>query len=396
MHAPPRSGSHTPLDDRPFLERLGALLNRQPFSATGLHTTVGQLLSALVVLLIALAVYAAFRRLMQRARERATEDRPAPGKAFDRTVGATIAVLALLFSLQALGLHVREGLTLHITDVGDRPLTPMKLLIAMAFVVGAFIVSRMVRAAMARTIETPSPQDKANLRTVGRLVHYLVVLVGLALALQHTGVDLTALVAFGGVMAIAIGFAMQNITENFISGVILLVERVIKPGDVLELQGDVVQVVTMGIRTTVVRTRDGEDVVFPNSLMVSNPVKNYTLRDSQFRLRTSVGVSYDSDMKLVFETLRDVAMNYGRRLKDREPQVFMKTFGASSVDFDVCVWMEDPWTLNTAVSDLNRAIWFALAEKGIRISYPQLDVHVDQGLLDALRARQAAGPDPSA
>jgi small-conductance mechanosensitive channel len=385
------------LDERPLLQRVGDLLDTRPLLELGLRTTFAQILVALLMVLIGCALMGTFRRVMRRARDQAGEDRRPPGKGFERAVDGTIAAITLLFTLEALGIGVRSALNFHIIDINSKPVTPMNLLIAVVFVVGSLIASRMIRATLVRTVGDSSPQSRANVRTVGRLVHYLVVLIGLALALQHTGVDLTTLVAFGGVIAIAVGFAMQNIAENFISGVILLVERVIKPGDVLELQDDVVQVVSMGIRTTVVRTRDGEDVVVPNSLMVSNPVKNYTLRDSQFRLRTTVGVAYESDMKLVFETLRDVATRFERRISNREPQVFMKQFGSNSVDFDVCVWMEDPWTLNTAMSDLNRAIWFALADAGITIAYPQLDLHLDQRSLAALTGGQgrATGSSPS-
>jgi len=135
-------------------------------------------------------------------------------------------------------------------------------------------------------------------------VTYAVVAIGVVAALGTLGVNLAALVAAGAFFAVALGFAMKNIAENFVGGIILLTERTIKPGDILEVEGRVVRVTRMGLRATVARSRDDEDVIIPNAALVTNTVTNYTLRDPLYRLRTTVGVSYGSDIALVMQTLR--------------------------------------------------------------------------------------------
>ena len=189
--------------------------------------------------------------------------------------------------------------------------------------------------------------------------------------------------AAGAIFAVGLGFAMQNIAQNFVSGVILLLERSIKPGDVLAIDSTVVRVIDMVIRTTLVRTRDDEELIVPNSVLVQGTVKNYTLHDSIFRLRAQVGVVYSSDMRHVADTLRKVAESVTWRSDKRNPRILMKEFGTSSVDFDVSVWMDDPWEAPRALAQLNEAIWFALRDAGVTIAFPQLDVHFDRNVSEA-------------
>jgi small-conductance mechanosensitive channel len=216
-----------------------------------------------------------------------------------------------------------------------------------------------------------------------RLAHYVVLALGASIGLEALGLDLSMLFAAGAVLAIGLGFAMQNIAQNFVSGVILLVERTIKPGDVLEVESRFVRVRHMGIRATIARTLDDEEIIIPNAAIVQSTVKNYTLRDSTYRLRVTVGVTYSSDMALVRRTLERVAAERSWRSAVREPLVLMIEFGDSSVVFEVSVWIDDPWSMRRAKSDLHEAIWWAFKEERIVIAFPQMDVHLDQ---DALRA----------
>jgi small-conductance mechanosensitive channel len=183
---------------------------------------------------------------------------------------------------------------------------------------------------------------------------------------------------------VALGFAMQNIAQNFVSGVILLVERSIKPGDILRVEGRLVKVMRMGIRATVSRTLDDEEIIIPNSVLVQNSVTNYTLKDRLYRLRALVGVVYWSDMALVRETLERVAKEIPWREKGPEPRILLRQFGDSSVDFEVSVWISDPWRVQLRLSELHEAIWWALKEAGITIAFPQVDVHLDPPVMRSL------------
>jgi len=257
------------------------------------------------------------------------------------------------------------------------------VLIAAATLVVSWIVQRLIARAY-RLVGLTRPGPVA---VVQRLVHYVILAVGFAVALDTLGVNLGALFAAGAIFAIGLGFAMQNIAQNFVSGVILLLERSIKPGDVLEVEGRFVQVREMGIRATIAHTLDEEEIIIPNSTIVQSTVKNYTLKDSIYRLRATVGVVYSSDMALVKKTLGQVAASMPWRNKTRDPVVLMVEFGDSAVVFEVSVWIDDPWVLRRARSDLNEGIWWAFKEKEIVIAFPQLDVHLDPEALAAMRRR---------
>ena len=218
-----------------------------------------------------------------------------------------------------------------------------------------------------------------------RLVHYLVLMLGLGVGLQTAGINLSALFAAGAVFAVGIGFAMQNIAQNFVSGVIVLAEQVIRPGDVLEIDGHVVQVEEMGIRSTVVRTLDEEFLIVPNSILAQNTVKNFSLKKGILRVRVAVGVSYDADMREVESVLMAAAATVSDQVEGRSPVVLLRQFGSSSVDFDVSIWIRNPWDLQLRAAELRQAIWWGLQDAGIVIAFPQLDVHLDAAVTDGLR-----------
>lgn len=266
----------------------------------------------------------------------------------------------------------------------------MALLIALL----AVIAAKLTEKGAYRFLTGRGLRDQGSAGATGRLVYYLVLALGLAIALDSLGVDLTALFAAGAFFAIALGFAMQNITQNFVSGVILLVERTIKPGDVIEVEGRMVRITQLGMRSTVVRTWDSEDYIIPNSILVANTVKNFTLHDRLYRIRCQVGVAYDSDLQQVRTVLEEAAGAIEWRVDEREPVVQLRGFGASSVDYDVSVWIDEPFDRSRHQSDLNEAVWFALKQAGIVIAFPQLDLHLDRRALDAMRGA-AGGADES-
>lgn len=259
--------------------------------------------------------------------------------------------------------------------------TSITLVTLVSFVIILLLViwlSRMTQRTVLRAFATRGKQDEGTAAVSARLARYSVLVLGLAIAVNNLGINLTGLFAAGALFAVGLGFAMQNLSQNFVSGVILLLERAIKPGDILEVEGRFVRVREMGIRATVARTLDEEDIIIPNAQLVATSVKNYTLEDSLYRLRAVVGVTYDSDMQRVFETLRCAAEGLPFRLQSREPRILLIDFGSSSVDFEVSVWIEDPWQMRPRKSDLHEAIWWALKEAGIVIAFPQLDVHFDR------------------
>ncbi len=225
------------------------------------------------------------------------------------------------------------------------------------------------------------PQGDAG--TVAGLARYLILITGFGLAIETAGIDLTALFAAGALFAVGLGFAMQSIAQNFVAGVIILSERSIKPGDILRVEGQVVKVLDIGIRASVTQTLDGEDLIIPNSVLIQTTVTNHTLKDSTYRIRVQVGLSYSSDMTIVKDTLIAIAKKVSQSyaVSGHPPQVIMVEFGDNAVNWEVALWMDDPWSARVARSALHEAIWWALKEKGLEIAFPQLDIHLDKQVM---------------
>ncbi|MBK8011590.1 MAG: mechanosensitive ion channel [Deltaproteobacteria bacterium] len=285
---------------------------------------------------------------------------------------------------------VRAILHTELFKVSNTSITPFTLASVTVVIVATFWVSRALRKTADRLL-TWKGERPAFIGTVKGLIHYSVLLTGFGIALSTAGIDLTALFAAGAIISVGFGFAMQSIAQNFVAGVILLAERTIKPGDVLEVEGTVVKVLEIGIRSSIARTRDGEDLIIPNATLIQTTVKNFTFADSTYRIRASVGVTYDSDMARVKQALVEVSHDFSARwaVKEHFSQVILTGFGDNSVNWEVSIWISDPWGARPALSDLHEAIWWKLKTERIVIAFPQLDVHLDDAALGALRARIA-------
>ena len=284
----------------------------------------------------------------------------------------------------------RRLLDARLFDLAGTTVTLGTLLTVATIVLLTMYLSRLLQRGLRGAFSRRGLRREGTVGALSSLVHYVVLVVGFGIAAQTLGIKLSTLFAAGAVFAVGLGFAMQNIAQNFVSGVILLVERSIKTGDVLDVGGTVVRVVETRIRSTIVRSRDGEELIVPNSLLVQSTVKNYTLKDASYRLRVPVGVVYASDMDLVFSVLQQAANSVPWRLAEPEPMVLMTAFGDNSVNFEVAIWMDDPWSARPAQSKLHKAIWDAFKQHQIVIAFPQLDVHFDPPVNEQLKCLASA------
>ena len=282
-----------------------------------------------------------------------------------------------------------QFLSTELFKVGTTVVTVTMLATALFIVLLSYVVSRGVRAGLHRFFLRGGMAPGGEVRAMERLAHYFIVLLGIMIALRTTGIKLDALFTAGAVFAVGFGFAMQNIMQNFVSGVILLFERTIKPGDVIEVGGQIVKVQQMSIRTTIVRTLDEEDVIVPNSSLVQTNVKNFTLEDNIYRVRVNVGVSYAADVPQVKALLLECARSMDYSEPGFEPRVLLLNFGPSALEFEASVWMRDPWNHRIAGSKLREAIWAALKEQQIAIAFPQIDVHLDSPVAESLKLLSA-------
>lgn len=274
--------------------------------------------------------------------------------------------------------------------IAGTEVTLLSLFLFFIIIAASLIISSLMQRALRRSLEQRFIRKKGTFAAILRLTHYTVLVIGFGIALQTVGISLSTLFAAGAIFAIAIGFAMQNVMQNFVSGIILLAERSIKPGDIIEVEGNVVKVIDMRIRTTVVRTWKEEDLIMPNSIFSQSTVKNFTLNDDQFRLNVEVGVTYGSDMNKVMEVLENTAREMPWRSTDGEPKVLLLDFGQSAVIFGVYLNIDDPWRQRIYMSELRKAIWFAFKKTGIVIAYNQLDVHFDPPVSEAFAGLRKA------
>jgi len=294
-------------------------------------------------------------------------------------------------SFQDVMREISEFLATPLYTIGETQGTVGTALTVVLIILATWWFARLLSKTIMRAFERGGTVDKEAVRPYAKFAKAGVLLVGLGVAFNTLGFRLTAIFAAGGLFAVAIGFAMKNVAENFVSGLIMRLERSIKRGDILKVEGQVVTVKDVGIRFTLASNRDNEDLLIPNSILVQSMVTNRTLRDPLFRLRAPVGVTYSSDMKLVKETLMAAASSITWRSPERDPVVIMRAFGSSSVDWEVSVWVEDPWSVGQYVSELNEAIWWSLKDAGVVIAFPQLDVHFDEPVVESLQGLRRVG-----
>ncbi len=274
----------------------------------------------------------------------------------------------------------RTFFTQPLFEVGNTWVTPATLVHLVIAIIMAVVLSRLVRRIL-RTRVLPRTKLEAGIQyAIARIVGYVVLAFGLIIGLSTIGIDLSSLTVVAGALGVGIGFGLQNIIHNFVSGLIILAERSIEIGDRVEVGGTAGRVVRIGARATSVLTNDNINIIVPNSEFVSGRFINWTAGgDRRVRFKIPVGVGYKSDVRLVEKLLLDVAAGNAHVLKDPAPQVAFLEFGESSLNFELRVWTvtmsEIPGTLRSA---LNFAIWDKFKQHGIELPFPQRDLHVKE------------------
>jgi potassium-dependent mechanosensitive channel len=240
----------------------------------------------------------------------------------------------------------------------------------------AAYLAKYIRRFLEVRIYPKTKLDPGIQHATSRVFGYIIIALGIYIGLETVGIDLSALTIFAGVVGIGVGFGLQNIANNFISGLIILVERPIKKGDFIEI-GNVLGTVTeIRARSTIIRTRDNIDMIVPNSDFLSQIVVNWSHGNPITRLHVPIGVAYGSDTQRVKEVLSQIAANHHNVLRIPEPKVWFKGFGESSLDFELLAWTDKPDQIFTLKSDLNFAIDSAFRENHITIPFPQRDLHL--------------------
>lgn len=276
-------------------------------------------------------------------------------------------------------------------SVGSMSLTIGGLLSVVAILVGTLLVSRYVRFLLEEEVLSRLDLSVGERSGVSTVVHYAILTIGILMAASAGGLSGTQLTVVAGALGVGIGFGLQTIVSNFVSGLILIFERPVSVGDRIEILGRLGIVQRIGIRASVVRTYEGAEIIIPNAELISQQVVNWTLSDSKRRVDVPVGVAYGSDTQRVIEVLQRVAENDALTLDLPRPDVRFTGFGDSSLNFVVRCWVRVPDSID-AVSTLGLAIDHELRAAGIEIPFPQRDLHVRSGTVGAERVPDAARP----
>ena len=263
----------------------------------------------------------------------------------------------------------------QLVSLGDVEVTPAILLTAALIILIAYGASRLLQRMLRRNVFERINLNKGSQGAICRVLHIIIMCIGVFIAIQHTGINLTALAAVSAVLLVGIGLGLQTITHNFISGLIMLFERPVQEGDFVEVGGVQGSVQAVNAYSTKVETLDKVTIIVPNSHFLSENVTNWSFQESKVRIHVSVRVSYGSDVELVAETLLEVGRAHPEVLSDPEPQIQFLAFGDSSLNFDLLVWIADPTRQYFVISDLNFAIVQAFRARDITIPFPQRDLH---------------------
>lgn len=278
-----------------------------------------------------------------------------------------------------------------------RPVTTAKLVWLLVILLAGWIILRVLVAWMLRAITRRGKMPPATAALVGKWVSAAGLLVLLLYGMHSVRIPLTVFAFLGGALAIGIGFGTQTLLKNFISGIILLLERPLKVGDVVEVAGITGTIKQVGIRASLITHFDGIDTLIPNSLLLENQLTNWTYSDTILRGQIQVGVAYGSSTREVARLLVKAAASHGLVVKDPKPYVRFDNFGDDSLLFTLLYWSDTCkiGRLDLA-SDLRFMIDKSFAEAGIVISYPQRDVHLDakQPLRVELAGPKAPSPEP--
>ncbi len=270
----------------------------------------------------------------------------------------------------------REIFDRDLFHIGETIITPMVIMQLVLVIIAFFIASKLLRRFLRRSVLPRFHLDEGVQYTILRLLHYCVLVLGILVAMNMAGIHLTSLAVIFGLIGVGIAFGLQNITSNFVSGIILLFERPVSVGDYIQVGDTSGEVRSINVRSTTVITLDNITLIVPNSRFVEDTVTNWSVSDPKIRISVSVGVAYGSDTELVTRLLLRAAEEHPETLPEPEPDVLFREFGDSSLDFELRAWIPEPMDRLKIISDLNYAIDKAFRENNITIPFPQRDVHL--------------------
>ena len=358
------------------------------YSALSRHTLQASLVTIFIVILARLAMLLVRGLLESAFRSPAVQRIPFlpayTSQVIDRmTKGLNLLVFLLLVGavLQTWRVYTTsvepiQSFLAFGVSIGANRITIGLILAAAACLYGSLLTSRLLQLFLMRDVFSKRKVDAGIGLSISRLLHYTIVLIGLMLALSTLGFELTNLTIIASALSVGIGFGLQTIVNNFVCGLILLFERPVKVGDIIQLGSQWATIRDIGLRATIIQTFDRSDIVVPNSDLITNQLINWTLDDRNMRIILTVGVAYGSDVPLVLETLKACTADNPRILNNPAPLIYFMEFGDSSLNFQIRVWIDDIDYMNEVRSELNQDIDSRFRDLGIEVPFPQRDLHL--------------------
>ena len=267
-----------------------------------------------------------------------------------------------------------DAMAMTFGEVRVSVLTVVKGVVALGLLLW---VTMSVSSVLERRISRADSLTPSVRVLVAKLTKIVLIALALLIAINTLGIDLTALTVFGGALGVGIGFGLQKIVANLMSGLTLLMDKSIKPNDVIAVGGTYGWIVSLGARYAAVRTRDGIEHLIPNEELITQRVENWTHSDKAMRLKIPVRVSYNCDVRLAMRQCVEAAIGIDRVLGTPKPRCLLMSFGDSSVDLQIRLWIEDPQEgRSNVISQVLLSVWDRFHEHGIEIPFPQHDLHL--------------------
>ena len=272
-------------------------------------------------------------------------------------------------------------------------LSLLQIFLLVVLLIAVFWISSRTKRFLFNRVLADSGLDRSLQYAIAQILSNIVLVVGIVIVLENTGIHLAALAVFAGAVGVGVGFGLQNIASNFISGLVILAERPITIGDRVEVSGIVGRVQQIRARSTVIVTNDNIAMIVPNSKFIDSPVTNWHYGDQRVRFRIPVGVAYGSDIGKVRDALLAAGRENANTLEEPAPSVFLEKFGDNSIDFQLVVWSSEMSARPSRYrSDLNFAIEQKFREAGIEIAFPQRDLHIRSGVLKVKKVASEQEP----
>lgn len=275
-------------------------------------------------------------------------------------------------------LTFKDILEYDLITLGKYSLSVFELLAAILAIVIGLIISRTVRSLIYKSEKF----DLAKKFALSQIIHYIIVIATLFIALKALGINISPLLVGSGAILVGIGLGLQNLFLDFISGIIILLDRSVKVGDVIDIDSTIGQVMEIKMRTTTVLTRENKNIIFPNSILTKERLVNFSHLDDMVRFEIEVGVHYDTDINLAEKLMIEAANEHPDVIHSRKPTVFLEDFGESSLDLKLHFYSKNLFSAPAVRSEIRRSILKKFRENNINIPFPITTLDFPKGLLE--------------